>query len=221
MDELIDDFKRLGCRDIITTKDEFEKCKNDYKHDYDIPFEVIARCGHKMTLSLYKMEARINNMCDNCETIDFETKYKFIKQRYEAFEGVKLVTTIDEMILNQLNINDAYVLEISNCANRGPGPHTRKSRYSDLKRLEDKTIVCTNCSRKLKNNGNLSYKELYDRFEKIGCKLLTTEDEYKNNSMSAKDSHSFIATCGHTVSDIPQNLDLKRRKTPIKCQSCK
>lgn len=221
--EVIADVLKLGYRKVLTSAEKFEELKENYTYGFEVQLDVIARCGHKMEdVSLYHLEARKNAMCDGCENIDFEEKYKLVKQRFESLSpAIKLVTTMDEMIFNTLGIDDAYKLEISNCANRGPGPHLRESRYSDIKDTPADKIYCAKCSRKLRDNGNIKYETLDERFAKFGCKLLTTKEEYEENNMSSKVPHKFIASCTHTMEAVPEKLELQRRKTNIKCPDCK
>lgn len=147
--------------------------------------------------------------------------YKLVKTRFESITGVKLATSMQEMISNKLGLDDSYTLEISNCAGRGPGPHLRESRYSDIKDIPADKIYCTKCSRKLRDNGNTKYDTLVERFARFGCKLLTTKEEYEENNMSSKVPHRFIASCTHEMEAVPEKLELQRRKTNIKCPECR
>lgn len=221
--QVISDVLEIGHQKVLTSFDEFEELKKKYTYDFKVPLDVIACCGHKIeSVSLYQLKAYKNAMCEHCENIDFEEKYKLVKERFESLSaGIKLVTTMKEMILKTLGIDDSYVLEISNCTNRGPGPHLRESRYSDIKDTPPDKIYCAKCSRKLRDNGNTKYDTLVERFAKFGCKLLTTKEEYEENNMSSKVPHKFIASCTHTMEAIPEKLELHRRKTTVKCPDCR
>lgn len=219
MEDLFNEFEKLNIK-VKTTPDEYENIKDNYKYTYQIPLNIVSRCGHDMNISLFSIKSTKNYMCEKCENIDFESNYDTIKKRFEELKGVKLLTTIDEMITNHLNLSDRYDLEISNCADLCEGPHIRKSRYSDIKYLKDKIIYCEKCTRKMKKNGNLPYDEMFNRFKKANCTLITSKEEYEKKNMSLKDTYKFIASCNHESSGIPYSLELTRRKTPIKCNLC-
>lgn len=206
---------------IKTTEEEFNNLLQKYKYPNEVPITVVGLCGHEITASLFNLKGKIKSMCINCERKDFDEIYDIVQKRFAEFPGVILKTTKKEVMFNNLTMDSSYMLEVTNCAHLNAGPHTRNSKYLDMVDLLGKTVYCASCAKKLKNNGNLTYENLVERFTKVGCMLLTSKENYENNYMSAKDTHKFIASCNHETSGIPEKLELTRRKSPLKCALCK
>jgi len=73
--------------------------------------------------------------------------------------------------------------------------HECTRRYHDFKDSPSKT--CDECFRYQKYNNNLSYEEIAKRFEDVGCKLLTTKDEYVEKKMTTYSELVFKTFCDH------------------------
>jgi len=69
--------------------------------------------------------------------------------------------------------------------------HERTALWSRLKKLAY-VELCLSCY----NNGKITYIDLIKVFENNNCKVLTTEEEFKNIN-TLKDKINYIAQCGH------------------------
>lgn len=212
-EEVTTDVLELGHQTVLTSKEQFEELKESHRYGFKVPLDVIARCGHKIDgVSLYQLNTYKNAMCDRCEDKDFDSLYNEVVKRFEAL-GTRVLTTKDEFIMNQMTLNDPFRLQMTNC------PHERTTRYFDIRDVPKDKIFCASCARKKKNNGNLNYEDVLEKFKKIGCELLTTKEEYEENNMSRTCIHRFRASCGHTVEKKPCEIEF-RRKTPLRCPDC-
>ena len=65
----------------------------------------------------------------------------------------------------------------------------------------------------------LSYETIKETFEKGGCRLLTTLEEFKINNMNSKSKYKIIPQCGHQV-DNCLYYTFKNINTGKICISC-
>ena len=66
---------------------------------------------------------------------------------------------------------------------------------------------------------SVKYETIKGTFEKEGCELITTEDEFINNKMSARNKYKIIASCGHIVENCWYHM-FKYRETGKICKNC-
>lgn len=204
MDQLIQEFKELGCKEVITTVEQYNDVKDNYKYYYKIPVKVIAKCGHEITISLYTLNAKIDPICIICENKDFAEDYEKTKNMFEDI-GETLVTTFEQFLQDNMKLREStFKVQMSKCG------HLRDIRFYDLKAIDKEKRYCTPCIRKLKNNGKLPYEELVERFNKIDCTLVTTEEQYK--TMTSRSEFIFNCKCGKPMTGIPANMSFKTKK---------
>lgn len=214
--QINENFENIRCK-LLTTKEEYEENKEQL---CNIKFHIIARCGHERNEVLYYEMINSAEEFQNCLECNKNKKSKNLSEKLkDTFEEVKekfmelgindFLTTKEEFDNNNLMIGSDRFRIIPKCG------HEYDARYHDFKENMFKT--CWNCARFLKDNGNLSFEDIYNRFEKVGCELLTTLEEFVENHMTTYSNYRFKATCGHERSCILGNLDL----TPdMLCKPC-
>jgi len=79
-----------------------------------------------------------------------------------------------------------------------------KVRYATLSKSKYGINLCKKCiaKRVLNKNRKLSYEQLVDKFNKIGCTLLTKKDEFKNTKQMLK----YICPNGHYNEGLYTNI---------------
>jgi hypothetical protein len=215
-EKINENFEEIGCY-LLTTKEEYENNKSKLN---EIKFHIIARCGHERIETLYYEMINSTEQFQNCLECNKEIKYKNLSEKFkDTFEEVKekfmelgiieFLTTKKDFEDNNMRIGYDKFRIIPKCG------HEYEVRFSDFKDSMFKT--CGKCARFLKDNGNLSFDEIYNRFLDVGCELLTTIEEFVENHMTTYSNYKFKATCGHERSCILGNLNL----TPnMLCKSC-
>jgi hypothetical protein len=65
----------------------------------------------------------------------------------------------------------------------------------------------------------VNYETVKDTFEKEGCKLITTEVNFKLNKLTSKSKYNIIASCGHQIDGCWYHM-FKYRGTGKICKNC-
>jgi hypothetical protein len=196
-----------------TTKDEFEEAKTNYKYLNEIPLKIETLCGHNIVASLFTLKCKINSMCAECETKDFDSLYDSIKSKFENL-GVVLKMSRSEVIRNKLSLrNNKFTIMIPACS------HIREINYYDLASYDDRNKNCLICFKKNTHFTFLKYEDIVTRFQNIQCSLITTKEQFNENKMTIRSSFKIIATCGHEKIVIPSNITFAR-KSPLVCDNC-
>ena len=214
--QINENFENIRCK-LLTTKDEYE---NNKAKLCEIKFKIIARCGHERIEALYYEMIYSAEEFQNCLECNKNKKNMNLSEKLkDTFEKVKekfmklgindFLTTKEEFDNNNLMIGSDKFRIIAKCG------HEYWVRFCDFKDSPFKT--CYNCARMLKDNGNLSYEEIDNRFAEVGCKLLTTLEEFVENHMTTSSIYKFIATCHHERSCILANTKIV---PDMLCKSC-
>jgi hypothetical protein len=134
-------------------------------------------------------------------------QYKIIKDRFNSL-GAELVTTFDDFYGKKMKMADKFDI-ICSCT------HPRTVAYNDFRR--NPYHKCLKCSTRNKNGSKVSYQEIVRRFEELGCKVLTTEEEFNNNDMNIHSCFNTIMTCGHEREIEYMKLKLHPYKSCYEC----
>lgn len=197
---------------LLTTEEEY---KNMDKTVCKCKFNVVAVCGHERTGLYYDMLDG-PGLCTTCmrksvaqqSSERIRMSYEEIKERFTAI-NTTLLTTKEEYDTHKLMVGDSKFKIIADCG------HEHETRYGDWK--ESDFRMCFPCARKAKDNGNLTYEEIQERFKNAGCELLVTKEEFMAKKMTTKSCFKFKANCGHERVFIMENVKL----TPgMLCKAC-
>lgn len=201
---------------LLTSEEEYKAAKGPLN---SVKFDIKARCSHNRTITYYSFinsEERLqqclecndkNRLAMMSETL--RMSYEDVKKRFEEL-GARLVTTEQEFVENKMLVgHDKFLIVPQNCS------HEFEVRYGDYK--ESQFRMCTGCARFAKNNGNLSYEDMLERFAKFGLKLETTKEDFLNNKMNTYSEYRFVATCGHERTGIYNNITFKENMLCIAC----
>jgi hypothetical protein len=134
-------------------------------------------------------------------------QYEIIKERFNALEA-ELVTTFDEFYNKNMKMADKFDI-ICMCS------HPRTVAYNDFRRNPHRK--CLKCSTRNPNGSKVSYQEIVRRFEELGCKVLTTEEEFNENEMNIHSSYNTIMICGHEREIEYMKLKLHPHKSCYEC----
>lgn len=204
------------CEEVYTTKEDFEDIVDyakklhgsKYRLTLHAYFKVKLCCGHTIRITIENLRAKKNPFCQECNK---RFSYEEVVEKFKAL-GVELLTSKEQYLAERPTIHDsAFDLRMS-CG------HVRKARYQDIADLENEKRLCAPCARKAKNNGRLDYEDICARFEKIGCTMVTTKEEYERDHMTITSRYEFACECGATMSGIPANMSMKCVR---KCAACK
>jgi len=200
-------FQNFNCKDILTSLSDFETVLKDYKSEYYVPCLVKLPCGCDKITSYYSYKIDRHDGCISC----FKRKsYDEIVTSFNEL-GAQVLTTFQEFLTNNMTIGDKIKIK-AKCG------HERIVFHRDFKDLPENMRNCVACNRKLKNNGNWTYEQFVEKFQKLGCETLTTKTEFIDDKMNARSLFKVKGPCGHTFEKIPANIknDVKR----IKCPEC-
>lgn len=204
-DEYIERFNLLGLKVISS----FEAYNNHVGSPNTFKFDFLARCGHQKC-STYNNISDLNPnqiLCDACIkpvvskklSVAFRRKYEDVVKELQEL-GAELAMTKEEYDTQYTIGGDNKIKILATCG------HETVTRFHDFK--TSMFLCCYDCARKLKDNGNLTYDEIYGRFDEVGCKLLTSKDEFVKNRMTVRSCFKFHATCGHEREGILGNITL-------------
>lgn len=195
-------FKNYQC-EMLTTRDEYEQ--GGLKAEST--FRVRMPCGHERDTN-FKMVKDIPDMvCKDCTRQRSQSGlYAILVERFAEYK-CKLLTSLDTYVENNMNTGDAFDYECT-CG------HTRNGYLYFLA----ENTTCKDCTfNKFRHEKRLEYDVLKGNFEKDGCKLLTTEEEYNQRSMTYRDECLLVMTCGHERMCAWKNFQLS---TITLCQEC-
>jgi hypothetical protein len=160
-------------------------------------------------MSYYDYKVKRHQDCSNCIKL---SEYNDICNKFTNL-NVSVKTTYDDFIETNKSLGKKFMI-IAKCG------HEREVLYRDLKDLSDEMRNCVSCNRFKKNNGNLKYEQILERFEFLNCTLLTTEEYFKNNNMkTTSDFEIKVNKCGHTFTKSLANY--KKNQTFIRCEVCR
>ena len=214
--QIKENFEKIGCK-LVTTKKEYEENKEQL---CAIKFHIISRCGHERNEVLYYEMINSVEAFQNCLECNKKKKSKNLSDKMrDNFEEVKdkfmelgiieFLITKEDFETNNMMIGNNKFRIIPKCG------HEYEVRYHDFKESMFKT--CWDCARILKDNGNLSFYDIYNKFSEVGCELLTTLEEFVENHMTTYSNYRFKATCGHKRSCIIGNTKIV---PDMLCKSC-
>lgn len=191
-EEIKKKFEDVGAK-LMTTMEEYKSMKGQL---VKVWFSIIPKCGHECKVLFYNFMERSDQNCQTCNKAmgakksgeSNRTSYDEVKRLFEDL-GVELLTTKEDFENNYMRIGHEYFLIRAKCG------HECEKRYGDLK--ISPTKKCGECARFDKDNGNLSYEEIAKRFEDVGCKLLTTKEEYVQKKMTTYSELVFKTFCDH------------------------
>jgi hypothetical protein len=219
-DQLVLSFQALECGEVVTTKEEFQekydelkKSERSRKNPKLVTVIVKASCGHLCETTYYNFAKKEVYVCNTCNIkAALKENFRVVKKKFEDL-GVTLLTTDDEFTKNELRIGkDSFKVLMPLCS------HERNIRYGDLKKLKKDLLYCSDCIKTKKFNGNLTYKEMSNRFALMGCTLNITEQEYKDGNYTVRSTYEVNAKCGHVLSCIPCNMTFKKKD--LYCDDC-
>lgn len=171
--------------------------KNEYKNTQQI-LSFLCHCGRVGEIRYYNFKRYKH--CSECsselrgEKIRKYT-YEDICDYFKKYNCI-LLTEFDKSI-----ISTSDIIYKCSCGN------IEKTKFVQfMKRKEKKCLKCL-------NQIKTPYNEVYNLFDKSGCKLLTSEEEYINNLTGY--NLKYKCSCGNI-----STIDLYSFKTGTRCRNC-
>ena len=203
---------------VKSSKEEYEadlaEQKRLKKNVCNVKFTIIGACCSKEFKTTWggfdKREIKRCNKCANkALSIKIRETYQEIVDKF-AVLGATLLTTEEEYEKHlELGLSRFLFKIIAKCG------HERNTKYDNYRLGCEKAGVCINCSAKQKYDINLPYSDIKEKLEEAGCELMTAEENFKNIFFDIE----FKAACGHTGTEIFNNIDFKKNKT--NCAACR
>lgn len=184
-EKVVERFANSSC-ELLTTKQEYE----EKDMNACSKFLVKMPCEHERSIYYRNITENPGMKCKDCTRKQSQAEIYYIRmeKRFTDY-NCKLLTTIENFIKNDMNVTSIFEYEAS-CGHYNSGVI-----HSFVK---NKDALCKDCMKKVRyDKVRLPYQEVKERFEKNGCRLLTTIKEYYDNRMTIYDRYKFVAVCGH------------------------
>lgn len=206
-----ENFEKRGCV-LKTTKEDYTQNNNKTG---EFVFDFTASCGHDRKAKYYVFLDG-SSKCLECirselnKTLSHKSRFTFdqVKEVFESF-GCRLETSKEEYDAAECVRNFKFKI-IAKCG------CNHETKIDDFKKTKH---MCGSCSRRARNNTEEKYNELAEKFTSIGCRLLTTKDEYIDDNMNKMSPFRFIATCGCERTSVLNNIRFTNNN--LKCSRCR